>query len=169
MTRRRLVLASCVIASSIAAARAQAPSSSAEAIVRSPAFAAASDFLARDYDRFVRELITLTEIPAPPFKETARAAAFLQMLRAAGLADVEADPEGNVMGVRRRSTSTQGAPSDTAMLAVLAHLDTVFPEGTEVRVRRDGTKLRAPGVGDDTRGLALMLTLVRAKIGRAHV
>jgi tripeptide aminopeptidase len=168
VTRRRLVLASCVIASSLAAARAQTPSTGAEAIVRSPAFAAASDFLARDYDRFVRELVTLTEIPAPPFKETARAAAFLQMLRAVGLADVEADPEGNVMGVRRRSTSTQGAPSDTAMLAVLAHLDTVFPEGTDVHVRRDGTKLHAPGVGDDTRGLALMLTIIRA-MDAAHL
>jgi tripeptide aminopeptidase len=151
---RRLVLASCVIAASIAAARAQTPSTGAEAIVRSPAFVAASDFLARDYDRFVRELITLTEIPAPPFKETARAAEFLQMLRASGLADVETDAEGNVMGVRRGS--------DRAMLAVLAHLDTVFPEGTDVRVKRDGTKLRAPGVGDDTRGLALMLTMIRA-------
>jgi tripeptide aminopeptidase len=151
---RRLVLASCVIAASIAATRAQTPSTGAEAIVRSPAFVAASDFLARDYDRFVRELITLTEIPAPPFKETARAAEFLQMLRASGLADVETDAEGNVMGVRRGS--------DRAMLAVLAHLDTVFPEGTDVRVKRDGTKLRAPGVGDDTRGLALMLTMIRA-------
>jgi acetylornithine deacetylase/succinyl-diaminopimelate desuccinylase-like protein len=48
------------------------------------------------------------------------------------------------------------------MLAVLAHLDTVFPEGTDVHVKRDGTRLRAPGVGDDTRGLALMLTMIRA-------
>ena len=160
MNGRRLVLASCVIASSIAAARAQTPSTGAEAIVRSPSFLAASDFLARDYDRFVRELITLTEIPAPPFKESARAAAFLQMLRASGLADVATDAEGNVMGVRRGT--------GRAMLAVLAHLDTVFPEGTDVHVKRDGAKLRAPGVGDDTRGLALMLTMIRA-MDAAHV
>jgi acetylornithine deacetylase/succinyl-diaminopimelate desuccinylase-like protein len=159
---RRLVLASCVIAASIAAARAQTPSTGAEAIVASPAFVAASDFLARDYDRFVRELITLTEIPAPPFKETARAAAFLQMLRASGLADVETDAEGNVMGVRR------GTSAQRTTLAVLAHLDTVFPEGTDVHVKRDGTKLSAPGVGDDTRGLALMLTMIRA-MDAAHV
>jgi acetylornithine deacetylase/succinyl-diaminopimelate desuccinylase-like protein len=158
--RGRLVLASCVIAASIAAARAQTPSGGAESIISSTAFTAASDFLARDYDRFVRELITLTEIPAPPFKEAARAAAFLQMLRASGLSDVEADAEGNVMGVRRGT--------DRTMLAVLAHLDTVFPEGTDVHVKRDGTKLRAPGVGDDTRGLALMLTLIRA-MDAAHL
>ena len=160
MIRRRFVLASCVIAASIAAARAQTPSSGVESIVRSTAFVAASDFLARDYDRFVRELITLTEIPAPPFKETARAAAFLQMLRASGLSDVETDAEGNVMGVRRGT--------DRTMLAVLAHLDTVFPGGTDVHVKRDGTKLRAPGVGDDTRGLALMLTMIRA-MDAAHM
>jgi len=157
---RRLVLASCLIAASIAAARAQTPSTGAEAIVGSPSFAAASDFLTRDYDRFVGELITLTEIPAPPFKETARAAAFLQMLRASGLADVETDGEGNVMGIRRGTFAQP--PGDRTMLAVLAHLDTVFPEGTDVRVKRDGTKLRAPGVGDDTRALALMLTMIRA-------
>jgi len=157
---RRLVLASCVMAATIAAVRAQTPPAGAEAILRSPAFVAASDFFARDYDRFVRELVTLTEIPAPPFKETARAAAFLQMLRASGLADVETDAEGNVMGIRR------GA--DRSTLAVLAHLDTVFPEGTDVHVRRDGTKLRAPGVGDDTRGLALMLTIIRA-MDAAHL
>ena len=168
MSRRRLVLASCVIAASIAAARAQTPPTGAEAILRSPAFVAASDFLARDYDRFVRELVTLTEIPAPPFKETARAAAFLQMLRASALADVETDAEGNVMGVRRGSASALRATPDKPMLAVLAHLDTVFPEETDVRVTRDGTKLRAPGVGDDTRALALMLTLIRA-MDAAHV
>jgi acetylornithine deacetylase/succinyl-diaminopimelate desuccinylase-like protein len=48
------------------------------------------------------------------------------------------------------------------MLAVLAHLDTVFPEGTDVKVRREGTRLMAPGIGDDTRGLALMLSVIRA-------
>ena len=172
MNRRQLVLASCVIAASIAAARAQTPPTSAEAIVRSPAFVAASDFLARDYDRFIRELITLTETPAPPFKEQARGAAFLQMLRASGLTDVEMDAEGNVMGVRRGSTSalraTVDKPAEKPMLAVLAHLDTVFPEGTDVHVKRDGTKLRAPGVGDDTRGLALMLTMIRA-MDAAHM
>ena len=165
MIRRRLVLALCALAASVAAARAQTPPTGAEAILRAPAFVSASDFLAGDYDRFVRELVTLTEIPAPPFKETARAAAFLQMLRASGLADVETDAEGNVMGMRRGSA---GGAADGDVLAVLAHLDTVFPEGTDVRVKHDGTKLRAPGVGDDTRALALMLTMIRA-MDAAHL
>jgi di/tripeptidase len=68
---------------------------------------------------------------------------------------VEKDEEGNVMGLRR---GTGGGP----LLAVLAHLDTVFPEGTDVKVTRTGTRLMAPGIGDDTRALALLLTVARA-------
>ena len=76
--------------------------------------------------------MALTEIPAPPFKEEAAARAYLETLKAHGLSDVEMDQEGNVMGVRK---GCGGAP----MLAVLAHLDTVFPEGTDVKVKREGS------------------------------
>src|SRR5262245_591427 len=76
------------------------------------------------------------------------------MLREQGRSDVEMDPEGNVMGVRKGG--------EGPLLAIVAHLDTVFPEGTNVKVKRDGTKLMAPGIGDDTRGLALMLAVIRA-------
>jgi acetylornithine deacetylase/succinyl-diaminopimelate desuccinylase-like protein len=77
------------------------------------------------------------------------------MLSAHGLADVETDPSGNVMGVRR---GTGNGP----LLVVAAHLDTVFPAGTDVTVRRDGTRLYAPGIGDDTRSLAVLLAWIRA-------
>src|SRR5262249_18227237 len=115
---------------------------------------AARTFIQSDQERFVRELITLTEIPSPPFKEQARAAAFANLLRLSGLANVETDAEGNVTALRK------GA--GRGVLVVNAHLDTVFPEGTNVTVKRQGTRLSAPGVGDDTRGLALLLSLVRA-------
>lgn len=108
-----------------------------------------------DYERFVEELITLTEIPAPPFKEERKAAAYLEMMREAGLEDVESDEIGNVCGLIRGT-------GNAGYLVVAAHLDTVFPEGTDVTVRREGTKLFAPGIGDDTRGLAANLTLMRA-------
>src|SRR5262249_160895 len=101
---------------------AQASDPGVRPIIDSPEFKQAATFIDSDYDRFVRELITLTEIPSPPFKEQQRARAYLEMLRQQGLADVEMDPEGNVMGVRGGA----GGP----MLAVVAHLDTVFPEGT---------------------------------------
>jgi acetylornithine deacetylase/succinyl-diaminopimelate desuccinylase-like protein len=137
-------------------APAQTPEAVVQKIKASAPFQQAIAFLDSDYDRFVRELVTLTEIPAPPFKEDARGAAYLKMLEDAGLADVERDPEGNVMGVWK------GTGRGTSMLAVLSHLDTVFPEGTDVTVKRNGTRLAAPGIGDDTRALALMLTAIRA-------
>ena len=124
-------------------------------LLDAPQFKTATKFIQTDQPRFVEELIELTEIPAPPFQEERRAKAYLEKLRASGLVDVEMDPEGNVMGVRK---GTGGGD----MVAILAHLDTVFPEGTDVKVKREGTKLSAPGVGDDTRGLALMLAVIRA-------
>ena len=136
-------------------AAAQSPDERARALVDGAAFKQAAAFIKTDQDRFVKELITLTEIPAPPFKEQARARAFMEMLRQQGLSDVEMDAEGNVMGIRR------GTNPGGRMVLVNAHLDTVFPEGTDVKVRREGTKLMAPGIGDDTRGLALVLALIR--------
>lgn len=139
-------------------ALAQAPTAEqrVQTVLAMPGFRAATTALEADHERFVKELITLTEIPAPPFKEQKRGAAYLEMLRAARLTDVETDAEGNVMGIRRGRNT--GGP----MLAVLAHLDTVFPEGTEVTTKRNGTRLLAPGAGDDTAALAMMVAVVRA-------
>jgi len=123
-------------------------------LIESPAFKTATSFIEKDQPRFVKELIELTEIPAPPFKEERRARRYLEMLKEAGLSDVEMDAEGNVMGVRRGSGG--------GMVAVVAHIDTVFPEGTDVKVKRDGDRLMAPGVRDNTRGAALMLAIIRA-------
>jgi tripeptide aminopeptidase len=126
-------------------------------VVASPTYRAATTELDREHDRIVSEIISLTEIPAPPFKEAKRAAAYAEMLRAAGLQDVEIDAEGNAMGLWR-GTGPAGAP----LIVIAAHLDTVFPEETDVKVRREGTKLSAPGIGDDTRSLAVLLAYARA-------
>jgi acetylornithine deacetylase/succinyl-diaminopimelate desuccinylase-like protein len=140
----------------LAPVRAQTPADADVARMRAhPTFAQAMAALDADHDRLVREIVTLTEIPAPPFGEDARGAAYLEMLRAHGLADVERDAEGNVMGVRR---GTGTGP----LIAIAAHLDTVFPAGTDVTVTRDGTRLSAPGIGDDTRALAVLLAMIRA-------
>ncbi len=160
MSKHRVTLVNGLCALAILAgalaAEAQTPDAVVQRIKASASFEQAAAFLDSDYDRFVRELIALTEIPAPPFKEDARGAAYLKMLQDAGLTDVERDPEGNVMGVWK------GTGGGTSMLAVLSHLDTVFPEGTNVTVKRNGTRLAAPGIGDDTRALAMMLTAIRA-------
>ena len=133
------------------------PDRAVQKIVQSPAFKTAVATLDRDHDRMVQDIVTLTEIPAPPFKEAAKGKAYMAMLQAAGLGDVEMDGEGNVMGLRR-GTGPAGGP----VVVLAAHLDTVFPEGTAVKVRREGTRLFAPGVGDDTRSLAVLLAYARA-------
>jgi tripeptide aminopeptidase len=120
-------------------------------------FSAAWAAIERDHERILTDTITLTEIPAPPFKEDKRGAAYLEMLRQHGLTAVERDAEGNVMGLRRGT-----APAGGPVLALVAHLDTVFPEGTDVRVKRSGTRLTAPGVADNTVSLAVLLAIVRA-------
>ena len=127
----------------------------ARQIVASPQFKAAVAEFDRDFDRFVNELIMLTEIPAPPFGEKMKAEAYARLLRDVGLENVEIDAEGNAMGVWR-------GRGRGPLLAVAAHLDTVFPADTNVTVKRVGTTLRAPGVGDDTRACAFLLAAVRA-------
>jgi acetylornithine deacetylase/succinyl-diaminopimelate desuccinylase-like protein len=144
--------AACALLASPALA---APKDEVARIVASPAFKTAVATLDKDYDRTVADIVTLTEIPAPPFKEAERGKAYRAMLEAHGLTDVEVDPEGNVMGLRK---GTKGGP----VVVVSAHLDTVFPEGTNVKVRREGTKLHAPGVADDTHNLAVLLAWIRA-------
>jgi acetylornithine deacetylase/succinyl-diaminopimelate desuccinylase-like protein len=102
----------------------------------------------------VKDIVAITQIAAPPFKEDARARAFAEMLRERGL-DPSIDEAGNVLALRK---GTQAGP----VVVVSAHLDTVFPEGTDVTVKREGTKLMAPGVGDDSAGLATLLALIDA-------
>ena len=102
-----------------------------------------------------RDLIELTEIPAPPFGEEKRAQRFAEMLREAGLNDVTIDEVGNVVGRRPGKVGER-------VIAYSAHLDTVFPAGTEVTVRFDDEKMYAPGIGDNTRGLVAILGVLRA-------
>ena len=84
-----------------------------------------------------------------------RAQTWFDMAKAHGLSDLEIDAEGNVTGIRR-------GIGNGPLICVAAHLDTVFPAGTDVKVRREGTKLFAPGIGDDTRSLAVLLAWKRA-------
>ncbi len=103
----------------------------------------------------IDQQVALCEIPAPPFKETARGLAYRDAFRRVGLTNVRVDSVGNVIG--ERAGTGQGP---TVVLA--GHLDTVFPEGTDVRVKREGTRLTGRGIGDDCRGLAVLLSVARA-------
>lgn len=124
-------------------------------IASDPAVRRAFEHIEEIDERTIRELIMLNEIPAPPFKEARRARRYAEMLREAGADTVYLDEEGNVIAVRRGLTGE-------STLAFSGHLDTVFPEGTAVTVEQRGDTLIAPGIGDDTRGLMVVLTVLRA-------
>lgn len=103
----------------------------------------------------VKTQIALCEIPAPPFKESVRAEAYKQRFEALGLKNVRIDKIGNVIGERPGKAARPN-------LVFAAHLDTVFPEGTDVKVKQNGSKLAGPGISDDCRGLAVVLGVVKA-------
>ena len=111
--------------------------------------------LERDNAWTIRQQVAVCEIPAPPFKEAARAASVRRRYEQVGLRNVRIDSIGNVIGERRGV-----GKGPTVMLA--GHLDTVFPEGTDVRVKRAGTRFSGPGISDDCRGLAVVLAVARA-------
>jgi acetylornithine deacetylase/succinyl-diaminopimelate desuccinylase-like protein len=115
----------------------------------------ALDYIKADDANTLNEQKTICEIPSPPFKEQVRAADYKKRLEAVGVKDVKMDAEGNVFGLL---SGTGKGPT----LLVTAHLDTVFPEGTDVTVKETDGKLYAPGIGDDTRSLAALLSLIRA-------
>jgi acetylornithine deacetylase/succinyl-diaminopimelate desuccinylase-like protein len=103
----------------------------------------------------LREQIEIAEIPAPPFQETARAKDFLRRLQAAGLKDAHIDATGNVIGLRKGTR-------DKPLFVISAHLDTVFPEGTDVKVTQRDGRYYGRGLTDDSRGLTALLSVLRA-------
>jgi tripeptide aminopeptidase len=130
-------------------------------LAEDPAIKSAFAAIEKNEPHFVEEQIRICEIPAPPFHEDVRAKELERLFKAAGLHDVRIDKAGNVIGVR------PGAAAHPNLL-LQAHLDTVFPEGTNVKVTRDGTILKGPGIGDDCRGLVTMLGVIKA-LDEAHV
>jgi tripeptide aminopeptidase len=124
-------------------------------LMRDPTIQAALEAAKRNEAHFIEEQIRVCEIPAPPFMEEARGREMERVFKELGLKDVRMDKAGNVIGVR------PGAAAHPNLL-FQAHLDTVFPEGTDVKVKRDGDVLRAPGIGDDCRGLAMMMGVIKA-------
>jgi tripeptide aminopeptidase len=149
----RLVLRSALflVVAAVPGAVAQAPAKlAARADVR-----AALDALKSTNDWTLQQQVALCEIPAPPFMETARGVAYKAAFEKIGLTNVRVDAVGNVIGERR---GTGAGP--TVVLA--GHLDTVFPEGTDVRVKNERGRLTGRGIGDDCRGLAVVLATARA-------
>jgi acetylornithine deacetylase/succinyl-diaminopimelate desuccinylase-like protein len=147
-----VIFACVLLVSSIAAQSAQ---DVGNRLLQDAAVKAAVQAARDDEDRTLEDQVRLCEIAAPPFKETVRGKAYAEVFRALGLKNVRIDKEGNVLGER---PGLAARPH----LVFSAHLDTVFPEETNVKVSREGAVFRGPGIGDDCRGLAVILGVIRA-------
>lgn len=119
-----------------------------------PAVKAAMAAIQRDNAWTLDQQVSICEIPAPPFKEEKRGLEMKRRFEALGL-PVVIDSIGNVIATRK-------GQGNGPTVAIAGHLDTVFPEGTDVRVKKEGGKFSAPGIGDDCRGLASVLAVARA-------
>ena len=140
-----------------AAAFAQTPPE----LMKQPAVASALEAVRRNEPKTLEMQARLCEIPAPPFHEQQRGLELKSLFQELGLKDVRIDGAGNVLGVRPGRAAHPN-------LVFAAHLDTVFPEGTNVKVTHEGAVMKGPGIGDDCRGLALMLAVIRA-LDEGHV
>lgn len=147
-----VILVAMPIRSSVVPHALQSPRSNS--LADQPQVRVALDWLEKNLDWVTEEQVHLTEIPAPSFHEGKRAEAVKSFLAAEGLA-VRMDKLGNVIGELR---GTQ----DKEVVLLAAHLDTVFPAGTDVKVRREGDRLIAPGISDNGTGLAALLAVARA-------
>ena len=134
--------------------QAQSGSPSPGDLLKDPAVKAAVDAAKATEAQTIADQIRLCEIPAPSFKEDVRGQELKRVFQQLGLQNVRVDKVGNVLG-----DYPGAAPRPHLVLA--AHLDTVFPEGTDVKVKREGNLLKGPGIGDDCRGLAVMVAIIR--------
>ena len=135
-------------------ARQTARSSSAALLGENLQVRSAMAWFKPNLDLIDSQQIRLTEIPAPAFQEAQRAAAVKELLSAAGL-KVNIDAAGNVIG-------TLPGVNENEIVTLSAHLDTVFPAGTDVKVRRDGNRMLAPGISDNGTGLAALVAIAQA-------
>ncbi|MBV8833943.1 MAG: M20/M25/M40 family metallo-hydrolase [Acidobacteriaceae bacterium] len=126
-----------------------------QTLIKDPTVIAAFDAIKRNEPRMLSEQARICEIAAPPFHEEQRGLELKKLFEELRLENVHIDKAGNVIGTRSGSS-----PHPNVVLA--AHLDTVFPEGTNVKVTREGNIMKGPGIGDDCRGLVTMLGVIRA-------
>lgn len=127
-----------------------------EKLTKAKKVKAAFEIIKGQMDQTTADLITLTEVLAPPFMEDEKGKVFAKMLEEAGVDSIWTDKVGNVIGLRK------GTSGESGYVGVDAHLDVVFPEGTNVTVQKVGDTLKAPGIGDDTRALAMLISMLKA-------
>ena len=152
MTKAIFSLGLALVAmTSVEQARAQA----ASIPIKNKKVAAALAAIKADNAWTLDQQVSICEIPAPPFHEAVRAAEYKRRFESLGFRDVRIDAEGNVI-------ATRAGKGKGPTVLIAGHLDTVFPEGTDVKVTRSGSVMKGPGIGDDCRGLAVLLQVAKS-------
>ena len=116
-----------------------------------PEIRSAYNWLRAQEPQFVHWQMELARIAAPPFGEAARSAWLAEKFQEIGLDDVRTDEVGNVFGTHPGHGRT--------LVSLSAHIDTVFPAGTPLNVRQQGSRVYGPGVSDNGAGVTAMLAL----------
>ncbi len=133
-----------------------APAQTTDLWLKDPQFKAAVDSIQANNAWTMEQQVSICEIPAPPFGEVARGREYAKRLAALGMEDIRTDKVGNII------SRFPGSKSAKPLIVFSAHLDTVFPEGMDVKVRKEGARLHGLGIGDDCRGLAVVLAVGKA-------
>src|SRR5690606_22082796 len=133
-----------------------------ERALGSPTYQTMDRWMDEHQEEFLRVIVYVCEVPAPPFQEDERARFVAGAFRRLGYDDVSIDGEGNVVAIYPYVAAAGDGSEE--ILVISAHLDTVFPEGTDVRVRREGDQLHAPGVGDNSSAVAALIFLAQGML-----
>lgn len=152
---RRMCIAAIIAFCPLPPAQAQTADAAIKELLASPKIKMALDHLKATEAQTIKDQIEVCEIPAPTFHEERRAAWFKDRFIKLGLKNVRIDKVGNVLGERP-------GKGNGPVLVLAAHLDTVFPIETDVKTKREASIIKAPGIGDDCRGLAVILAVARA-------
>ena len=155
MTRRLSVFVALLLVSATPSPAQEGAADIGERLLKDGAVRAALEHARANEAQLLEDQIRICEVEAPPFKEEKRAVLYKQIFVELGLKNVRIDRIGNVLGER---PGLAARPH----LVMAAHLDTVFPEGTDVKTAREGAIIKGPGIGDDCRGLAVVVGIVRA-------
>ena len=143
-----------ILASSLGGSLHAQPATTLTDLTKDSGVKAALDAVKANEPKTLDDQIRFCQIPAPSFKEDARGMELERVFHEIGLQNVRVDKVGNVLGELRGASAHPH-------LVIAAHLDTVFPDGTDVRVKKDGNILRGPGIADDCRGLAVLVSVAR--------
>lgn len=154
MRRISMALLGAALVAGVAVRAQEKPDQVAD-LMKNAAVKTAVDAAKANEPQVVEDQIRFCEVPAPSFKENARGEVLKETFEQLGLKNVRIDKAGNVLGER------PGAHAHPHVVTA-AHLDTVFPEGTDVKVRREGSVLHGPGIGDDCRGLGVLVGIIKS-------